>query len=209
MAVKEKQRVKISRADDRYTITVPAMRKGRTVLLTLCAVTLFFFLNMLPLVIPFEASRLGNMLILSARFALFGAVPFLSITVVFAACLAINIWAFFASEQVAVTLEQVCIAKTLFSIGHRTRLSLHDIIRVSYIPSTKSINPTKRNQTFTSRSFHEGKISIICSRHTYSFGRALEDFQAARIADELDRMIRRYRDDDATDASQTLQIPAH
>lgn len=209
MAVKEKQRVNISRADDRYTITVPAMRRGRTVLLTICALTLFFFLNMLPSVIAFETSRMGSMLLLSARFALFGVVPFLSITILFAACIAVNLWAFFAKEQVTVTPHQACITKTLFSVGHRTRLKLNDIIRVSYVPSTKSINPNKRNQTFQSRSFHEGKVAVVCSGHTYSFGRALEDFQAARIADELDRMVHRFGNSEAKEASRTLQIPAH
>ncbi len=191
-----------------FTISVPAFRKGRILFLISGILVLAAFFILLPSMMVryshIEVSRMSGFLLFSARISSHIFYPFAGTSLLLAGLLMLNLWAFFAKEKLVILEREVLFSKTLFGIGHTHHLDPDSISKVVYIPSTMSITPTKRDQTFKVRSFHEGKIALTCSGRIFSFGRSIEDQQAARLADEIDLLIRSRQ----TNASQIQLTPA-
>lgn len=177
-----------------YQIVVPVFGRGRIVFLVTGIVILAAFLIMLPTMMvhlaQVEPSQLAGFLLFSVGISRYLFYPFAAVSMLLGVLLIVNLWAFFARETLEISEHEILFSKSLFGIGHTHHLSPEYIQKVVYIPSTMSINPTKRDQTFKARGFHEGKISIICNGRTFRFGRALEDQQAAVLADNIDLLIR-------------------
>ncbi len=177
-----------------FTLSLPAFRKGRRLFLLAGMIVFLAFLSLLSSILitspELEITRVSGVLMLSASIPRLLLIPFGFVSALFLVLFALNLWAFFAKERISVTPEGVLLSKTLFILGHTYHLNPDCITKVAYIPSTKSISQNKRNQTFRARGFHEGKIALTCNGRIYSFGRAMEDREAAELADTLEALIR-------------------
>ena len=192
-----------------FSLTIPSFGRIRIVFLAIGIVVLAAFFFLLPSMMVryshIEVSRISGFLLFSARISRHVLYPFAGITLLLTFLLGLNIWAFFARERLVVTDKDIMFSKSLFRIGHTHHIDPESVVKVAYIPSTISITPTKRNQTFKTRKFHEGKIAITCRDRSYRFGRALEDRQAAELADEIEQHISWAQQ---ISESQTPLIPA-
>ncbi len=190
--------------EEPYRIVVPVFGRGKMVFLLIGMLVLAAFLLLLPAMAvrnsQIEISRMSAFVLLSARISPHVFYPFTAVTSLLGIAFLMNIWAFFARETLEIANRDVLFSRTIFGLGHTYHLAPEYITKVVYIPSTLSIDPKKRDQTFKTRGFHEGKIAITCSGRVYRFGRALEDQQAARLADEIDLLIRSRK-------IKTSQIP--
>ena len=191
MGIRKKQR---SSDEHYFSLSMPSFGRIRILFLITGIVVLaaFFFLlpSMLVRYSHIEVSRTSGFLLFSARIARHVLYPFAGISLLLVFLLGLNIWAFFIRERLVITDSDIMFSRSLFRIGHTHHLDPNFVVKVVYIPSTISITPSKSNQTFKARTFHEGKIAITCGDRIYRFGRALEDRQAAELADEIELHIR-------------------
>ncbi|MCF7944866.1 MAG: hypothetical protein K9L75_04960 [Spirochaetia bacterium] len=190
----KKSSVQIKETDVSYEVAIPPLKKGRILLLAIAGLLSIFFVLLLPTVLSAYSPRIPGpdhpFTVFLAKAALYGVIPFMTIIILLSLFLILNLWAFLGKERFIIRPGEIILAKTLFGLGRKNHFDPAHISNIAFVPMTKTKDIGSRNPTYQSRGVHEGKITFNYGPQVYSFGRAVDDGEAAALADVFEEKIR-------------------
>jgi len=191
---KKRSNVKIKESDSCFEVSFPPLRRGRVILLLIAGILSLLFIFILPTVLSAYSPHIPGpdnpFTIFLAKFALYGMIPFLAVVILLSLFLVLNLWAFLGKERLIIRKGELVLEKTLFGLGRKNHFDPAHIGPAVFVPMTKTKDVGSRNPTYQTRGMHEGKIAFTCGSAVYSFGRAIDDSEAAALADCINEKIR-------------------